>query len=320
MMSLDTGRVLRRAAPPRVMTDFPGVQIDDARLSQFLSEDAPLLCLYEGALHAEGPVWVAAEQILYWSDVSNRRLLAWQPNGEVTVALDATHFMNGNALGADGHLIHCEHGRRCISRSDDTGQDVPIVTHFEGKRLNSPNDVTVATDGAIWFTDPIFGLIMPSQGCLADPELGHRSLYRFDPREDRLQRMADFEQPNGLAFSHDGRTLYVSDTARALSGIPGGHTGRTHDIYAFDVAKDGSLSNRRFFYHTDHGCPDGLAVDRRDWVWTTAGDGIHVIAPDRTPLGYIPTSSVATNAIFGGKGSNRLFITATDTLLAIDLA
>ena len=314
---LQTGRLMRRPGPPAPVPGFPGVQIDDARLAAILSRNAPLLILYEGALHAEGPAWAA--DALYWSDVSNRRLLTWRADGEVTVALDATHFMNGNAMAADGVLFHCEHGRRCISRTSGPGGPVPIVTHYEGKRLNSPNDVAVAADGAIWFTDPVFGLLMPSQGSLAEPELDHRSVYRFEPDTGLLQRMADFEQPNGLAFSPDGRTLYVSDTARALSEVPGGHAGPTHEIQAFDVAADGSLSNRRVFWRADHGCPDGMAVDARGWVWTTAADGIHIIAADRARLGYIATPSVATNCIFGGQDGNRLFITATNLLLAIDL-
>ena len=317
--SLRTGRLLRRPALPTPAAGFPGVQIDDARLATVLAADASLLVLYDGALHAEGPVWVSREQSLYWSDVANRRLLAWRLDGEVGVQQDATDFMNGNALAPDGTLFHCEHGRRCISRTDHGGPAMPIITHFEGKRLNSPNDIAVASDGAVWFTDPTFGLLMPSQGSLAEPELDHRSLYRFDPSAGHLQRMADFEQPNGLGFSPDGQTLYVSDTGRALSGIPGCHPGQTHEIQAFDVAEGGRLSRRRFFCHTDHGCPDGLAVDPRGWVWTSAADGIHIIAPDRTPLGYIATPSVATNCTFGGVDGNRFFITATDKLLAIDL-
>ena len=237
----------------------------------------------------------------------------------MTVSLDATHFMNGNAVATDGSLVHCEHGRRCISQTRGQGDPVPIVTHYQGKRLNSPNDVAVAADGAIWFTDPAFGLLMPSQGSLVEPELDHRSVYRFERDTRRLQRMADFEQPNGLAFSPDGGTLYVSDTARALSDVPGGQAGSTHEIQAFDVAADGSLSNRRVFWQADHGCPDGMTVDARGWVWTTAADGIHIIAADRARLGYIATPSVATNCIFGGEDGNRLFITATDMLLAIDL-
>jgi gluconolactonase len=317
--SLLPGRVLRRAGPPTPVKNFPGVQIDDPRLAAVLSPDAPLLCLYEGTLHAEGPIWVPEENSLLWSDVPNRRLLQHHPDGEVTVAIDFTYFMNGNALDAQGRLVHCEHGRRCISRSDGRGAPEPIITHYEGKRLNSPNDITVAADGAIWFTDPTFGLLVPSQGSLAAPELDHRSVYRFDPNTSALRRMADFEQPNGLCFAPDGKTLYVSDTALSLREIPGPETGRTHEIIAFDVAPDGALSNRRFFYHTDHGVPDGVKVDARGWVWTTAADGIHIIAPDRTRLGYIPTSSICANCAFGGPGMSRLFIAASTYLLAIDL-
>jgi len=318
--SLLPGRLLRRPGPPETVEPFQGVQIDDPRLAEVLSPDAPLLRLYEGTLHGEGPVWHPAEGCLYWSDVPNRRLLRWHPDdGRVTVAIDGTYFMNGNALGADGRLVHCEHGRRCISRSNGDGTVEPIVSHFEGKRLNSPNDVTVAEDGAIWFTDPTFGLLMPNQGSLAEPEFDHRSVYRFDPVSRELRRMADFEQPNGLFFSPDGQTLYVSDTALSLNEIPGPQTGSTHEIQAFDVATNGTLSGRRFFCHTDHGYPDGFAVDARGWVWTTAADGIHVIAPDRTPLGYIPTPSVCSNCAFGGPGMKRLFIAATKYLLAIDL-
>ena len=314
------GQLLRRAGAPKPVTQFPGVQIDDPRLADILLPGAPLLCLYEGTLHGEGPVWEPARNRLLWSDVPNRRLLAWHPDGSVTVAIDGTYFMNGNALEADGNLVHCEHGRRCISRSDGHGQPTPIITHFQGKRLNSPNDVTVACDGAIWFTDPTFGLLMPSQGSLVEPELDHRSVYRFEPRSRDLRRMADFEQPNGVAFSQDGQTLYVSDTSLSLDEIPGDQTGTLHQIEAFDVCEDGSLNNRRFFCHTDHGYPDGFTVDKRGWVWTTAADGIHILAPDRTRLGYIPTPTVCSNCTFGGAGMHRLFIAATDLLLAIDLA
>ncbi len=319
------GRLLRRAGPPEPVAGFAGVQIDDPRLAEVLSADAPLLCLYEGTLHGEGPVWDPAACRLAWSDVPNRRLLGWHPDGHVEVLIDATYFMNGNALDAEGRLVHCEHGRRCISRSpagpltDAHGGAEPIVTHYEGRRLNSPNDVTVAADGAIWFTDPTFGLLMPSQGSLAEPELDHRSVYRFDPRDGSLRRMADFEEPNGLAFSPDGHTLYVSDTALSLGEIPGPQTGSTHEIIAFDVAADGTLSGRRFFCHTDHGYPDGFAVDPRGWVWTTAADGIHVLASDRTRLGYIPTPQTSSNCCFGGSGGRRLFVAATGHLLAIDL-
>ncbi len=317
--SLLPGRLLRKPGPPQPSGNFPGVQIDDARLAEVLSPNAKLLCLYEGTLHGEGTIWDPTHDRLVWSDVPNRRLLAWHPDRHVEVAIDGTYFMNGNALDAEGQLVHCEHGRRCIGRSNGHGGAEPIVTHYEGKRLNSPNDITVAADGAIWFTDPTFGLLMPSQGSLAEPELDHRSVYRFDPRDGGLRRMADFEQPNGLFFSPDGGTLYVSDTALSLNEIPGGYTGTTHKIEAFDVAGDGGLSNRRFFCQTYHGYPDGFAVDARGWVWTTSGDGIHIFAPDRTRLGFFATPMTCANCAFGGPGMTRLFIAATKYLLAIDL-
>jgi len=318
--SLLTGRLLGRPGPPKIMASFPGVQVDDPRLVAVLSTDASLLCLYEGTLHAEGPVWDPTEGLLFWSDVPNRRLLALYPDGHVETALDGTYFMNGNARDAQGRLVHCEHGRRCISRSERAGaQPEPIVTHYQGRRLNAPNDLTVAKDSAIWFTDPTFGILMPNQGSIAEPELDHRSVYRFDPQNGSLTRMADFEQPNGVAFSPDGRTLYVSDTALSLGEIPNAGTGKTHEIIAFDVGEAGALSNRRRFCHTDHGYPDGFAVDRRGWVWTSASDGVHIWSPAQERLGFIPTSQTVSNCCFGGPDERRLFIAATNLLLAIDL-
>ena len=313
-MANAVGGLLRRPGSAVALADFPGVQIDDERLSAVLPEDARPLVLYAGAIHLEGPVWQPAARRLLWSDVPNRRLLAWRDDGRVEAVIDPTRFMNGNALSNDGSLVHCEHGRRCVSRSaaDLQGEPEPIVTHFESRRLNSPNDVAVAPDGSIWFTDPIFGIVMPSQGeGLAEPELGHRSVYRFDLKTGTLGRMADFEQPNGLAFSPDGRTLYVSDTSRALGDAPGFSAGANHHVEVFDVGADGALSNRRFFCNTDHGCPDGLLVDPRGWLWVSAADGVHVWSADRRKLGFLPLPSVVTNLTLGGDDGRRLFITAT---------
>ena len=314
------GRLLRRIGPQEAVENFRGVQFDDDRLLAALSGSAKLLKLYEGTIHGEGPAWQVTRQRLVWSDVPNRRLLGWYPDGHVEVLIDGTWFMNGNAVEADGMLIHCEHGRRCISRGGDYGsQPKPIVTHYEGKRINSPNDLAVAPDGTIWFTDPTFGIIMPNQGALVEPELDHRSVYRFDPASGDLARMADFEQPNGLAFTADGRILYVSDTSLSLGEVPGYNAGSKHEIIAFEVGAGGTLSNRRLFCHTDHGYPDGFAVDGRGWVWTTAADGVHIWSADRRKLGFIPTPAVASNCTFGGADGRRLFIAATKYLLAIDL-
>jgi gluconolactonase len=160
---------------------------------------------------------------------------------------------------------------------------------------------------------------MPSQGALAESELSHRSVYRFDPQTGDLNRMADFEEPNGLAFTPDGATLYVSDTSLSLGEVPGHQAGKKHEIIAFDVGGDGMLSNRRFFCHTDHGYPDGFTVDARGWVWTSAADGVHIWSSDRRKLGFVPTPAVVSNCTFGGADGRRLLITATQYLLAINL-
>ena len=304
--------LLRRPGPPVPVEGINGVQIDDPRLVSVLSPEARLLCLYDQALHSEGTVWDPSVGRLVWSDVKGRRVMAWHPDGRVEVIIDATPFINGNAIDREGRLVHCEHGGRCISRTDADGVTRPLVTQEDGRRLNTPNDLIVASDGAIWFTDPVFGLRMPQQGWLRESEIDHKSVYRFDPETGALRRMADFVEPNGLAFSPDERTLYVSDTSRGFSGD-------THDILAFDVGADWSLTNRRFFLHTDIGVPDGFKVDRRGWLWTTSGNGIHIYDAKARKLGFFPTPEVCSNCAFGGSDGRRLFIAAEKYLLAIDL-
>ncbi len=306
-----TGNLLRPPGSPDRLDAGPIVYHDD-RLREVLDPRSPLLCLYEQASFSEGTVWDAARNRLVWSDVVGRRVLACYPDGCVRVVVDATAFINGNAVDRDGHLVHCEHGRRCISRSDHDGEAEPFLTRFHGKRFNSPNDITLAPDGSLWFSDPTFGLSLPKQGSLRAPDLDHRSVYRIDPDGAEVRRMADFEQPNGLEFSPDGTILYVSDTSIALGGDK-------HEIIAFDCATSGTLSNRRVFRVVEPGLPDGFAVDRRGWIWTTSKSGIQVFAADATPLGEIPTPTLCANCVFGGADSRRLFIAAEHRLLAIDL-
>ena len=316
------GSLLRQPGKITRDTCFRGCQIDDPRLAKALSPHQPLLVLHEGAIHAEGPTWQASHRRLLFSDVPNRRLNAWyEEDGRVEVVIDATWFMNGNAVAADGSVYHCEHGRRCISRSnaDLAGDPEPIITRFEGKRLNAPNDIAVAPDGAIWFTDPIFGIVMPSQGALAEPELDHRSVYRFDPATATLARIADFEQPNGVALSADGMTLYVSDTSLSLGEVPGFSAGTKHEVVRFSAAPGGTWRERARFCQTDHGYPDGFAVDARDWLWVSAGDGVHIWSAQGERLGYIPTGATVSNLCFGGSDGRRLFIAASTRLLALDL-
>jgi len=316
------GRLLRRPGGIAQDESFEGVRILDPRLAYQISSEAPMLVLHEGAIHAEGPVWQASHRRLLFSDVPNRRLNAWyEDDGRVETVLEPTWFMNGNAIAADGSVWHCEHGRRCISRSDAdiSGVPVPIVTHFEGKRLNSPNDVAVAPDGAIWFTDPIFGIAMPSQGALARPALDHRSVYRFDPKTSALARVADFEQPNGVALSPEGGVLYVSDTSVSLGEVPGFKAGSRREVFRLCADHEGKWGAPTRFCRTDKGYPDGFKVDQRGWLWASAGDGVHIYSEAGEPLGHIPLDATVSNLCFGGSDHRRLFIAASTRVLAIDL-
>jgi len=307
---VDTMRCrVRPPGPPRPVDGAGRPVAYDPRFARVLMPGAVLLSLYDQGLFTEGPVWWPAGGMLVWSDIEGRRVFGWHPDGAVEVVIDTTAFINGNALDGGGRLIHCEHGRRCISRTDGRGRTVPLVTHYQGKRLNSPNDLVLGPDGAIWFTDPTYGLLNPRQGCPAAPELGHRSVYRFVESTGTLTRMADLEMPNGLAFSPDGRTLYVSDTDEAR-----------HHIVAFTVGADGALGDRRIFRVIEPGLPDGFRVDARGWVWTSSGSGVQVFSGDGEPLGLIPTPHPCTNCAFGGDGGRRLFITGGDSLWATDLA
>ncbi|HET7229747.1 MAG TPA: SMP-30/gluconolactonase/LRE family protein [Longimicrobium sp.] len=301
-------RVRQPGSPARV-EDVAPPAVYDPRFAAVLKPGAALMSLYDQAVFSEGPVWWPERQMLVWSDIEGRRVFGWHPDGAVDVVVDATAFINGNALDADGRLIHCEHGRRCISRTDARCETVPLAAHFEGKRLNSPNDVVLGPDGALWFTDPTYGLTNPRQGCPAEPELDHRSVYRFHEASGTLTRMVDLEQPNGLAFSPDGQTLYVSDTDE-----------ERHHIVAFTVGADGALSGRRVFRVIEPGLPDGFKVDARGWVWTSSGSGVQVFSADGDPLGLIPTPRECTNLAFGGPDGRRLFVTGGESLWAIDLA
>lgn len=306
-MGTTTCRV-RQPGPCSPVKDVDRPVARDRRLAEVLGGGAALLSLYDQALFGEGPVWWPARGLLVWSDIEGRRVLGWSPDGAVDVVLDATPFTNGNAVDAEGRLLHCEHGRRCISRTDVDGTTTVLLTHFQERRLNSPNDLVVGPDGAVWFTDPTYGIRNPRQGCPAEPELDHRSVYRYDARTGALARVADLRQPNGIGFAPDGRTLYVSDSDPDR-----------HEILAFDAGADGTLSGRRLFRSIEPGVPDGFCVDARGWVWSSSGSGVQVFSAAGEPLGIIPTPHTCSNCTFGPEG-RRLFITGEESLWAIDLA
>lgn len=275
-------------------------------LRDVLAPNARLECLYDQATWTEGPIWW--NDRLVFSDVVGRRVLAWSPDGSVRTLVDPSAFANGHAVTHDSRLIQCEHGRRAVCEVHPDGTTTVLVTHVDGRRLNSPNDVTVARDGAIWFTDPTFGLTQPAEGYPGPPDLDHTSVYRFEWSGD-LRRMADLDQPNGLAFSPDERILYVSQTP------PGGDA----EIAAFahDPATH-ALSDRRCFATVPDGVPDGLTVDDRGWLWTSSGSGVVIIDADGHHLGHIGVPDAVSNCTFDPQGT-QLFMTGQKYLWRIEL-
>ena len=291
--------------------------IEDPAMLALLRPGAVLRRLATGATWAEGPVWLPADGSVVWSDVVGDRLLRWYPDGTVSVFLDPAEFENGHTLDHDGSIVACSHGHRRLEHLALDGTLTPIVDRYRGMRFNSPNDVVVKSDGTIWFSDPPYGITSDREGHAAPSEIGDNLVFRFDTRTDELTAVTDWvEEPNGLAFSPDETVLYVADTSAAPNGDGGDH----HHIAAFDVVDGRALANPRVFYTVDVGLADGFRVDVAGNVWTSAGDGIHVVAPDGRRLGRLPVPEVTSNCVFAGPDLDRLFITASTSLYVLDVA
>jgi gluconolactonase len=271
--------------------------------------------LYNGCRWAEGPVWFNDGGYLVWSDIPNNRLLRWVPDLGVSVFRASSNFANGNTRDRQGRLVSCHHGGRNVTRTEADGSITVIADSYKGKKLNSPNDVVVKSDGSIWFTDPTYGIMSDYEGYKAKSEQGGCYVYRVDPASGEIAVVADdFVKPNGLAFSPDESILYIADSG--FSHDPDG----PHHIRAFDVGDDGKLRNGRVFAEVSPGVPDGFRVDIEGNVWTSCQDGVICIAPDGTALGKIRISTMVANLTFGGPRRNRLFITATKSLYALYVA
>jgi len=285
--------------------------VRDPRFERLVPADAELVWLADGALWAEGPVYVPSDGSVIWSDVRRCVVHRWSAADGVTDLHRPSDFANGHTLDHDGRVLACEHGPRRVSRYERDGTRTTVVDRYEGRRLNSPNDLIVASDGAIWFTDPPYGIIDDREGYKADSEQAGCFVYRFDRATGELTNATDFlTHPNGLAFSTDERTLYVSDTAMAEG---------KHHIVAFDVVDGRRLERPRIFKVIDPGVSDGFRLDVDGNIWTSAGDGLHVLDADGAELGRILLPEEASNCTFGGPDGRRLFITATSTLWSIEV-
>ena len=258
-----------------------------------------------GATWSEGPVWLPGPGKVIWSDIPGNRILEYTPaTGESGVYRRDVEFTNGRTLDHDGSIVQCSHGRRRVERDVD-GVITPIVDHFGEHRLNSPNDVVVAADGAVWFTDPDYGITLPEEGHPGEHEYGACWVFRFDPRTGELTPVVtDMVEPNGLAFSPDESLLYVSDTSDA------------RHIRVYDLV-DGVPTNGRVFAAIERGASDGFRVDEHGDIWTSSLDAVLVFAPDGTLLGEIPVPEKIANVCFGGPEGTELLIAATTSIYSI---
>ncbi len=291
-------------------------EIIDPRFKKLAHGNVHVEKLWTGARWAEGPAYFPAGKYLVWSDIPNDRVMRFdETDGSVSVFLQPAMNHNGHTVDREGRLLSCEHRGRCVSRIEHDGSRSVLVSHVGGKKLNSPNDVVVKSDGTIWFSDPTYGIDSEYEGDAHEADLDASHVYRFDPRDGSTRAVTeDFVKPNGLAFSPDEKLMYIADT-----GSTHIEDGPKH-IRVFDVDPSGTkLNNGRVFATCDVGLFDGFRCDTNGQVWTSAGDGVHCYHPDGTLLGKIRIPEVVANVCFGGPKRNRLYICGTTSLYAVYL-
>ncbi|MBU2960553.1 SMP-30/gluconolactonase/LRE family protein [Citreicella sp. C3M06] len=286
--------------------------IDPAFAAMIDTQTGPEL-IASGFTWTEGPVWMNGT--LYFNDIPAKKMWKWREGAGATVALANSEFANGNTLDLLGRMISCEHGgRRVIRRHDpEDPETVEIIAErYDGKRLNSPNDVVVRSDGSVWFTDPPYGINSDIEGYPAPAEQDGCYVFCALPDGTLTAVATDFDKPNGLAFSPDETQLYIADSG-AIRGasFPGIDYDLPHHIRVFDVTGT-TLGNGRVFATITPGVPDGLRVDHEGNVWSSALDGVHCLAPDGRCLGKICLPAQTSNLCFGGPEGTDMFITASD--------
>lgn len=289
-----------------------GFEIIDDRFKACTSH-ARVERLWSGARFSEGPAWFPAGRYLIWSDIPGNRMLRWdETDGSVSEFRNRSNNSNGNTVDREGRLISCQHLTRSVTRTEHDGSITTIASHFNGKRLNAPNDVVVKSNGSIWFSDPSYGIDHFYEGDQAESELDGCHIYRVDPDTGEVQqRTTDMVRPNGLAFSVDEKHLYVSDT-----GVTHVANGPAH-IRKFAVNDDDSLTGGEVFATSTSGLFDGFRLDTMGRIWTSAADGVHCIDTDGTLIGKVRIPEPVGNLTFGGEKKNRLFICGTSSLYAI---
>jgi gluconolactonase len=302
-----------RWAPTESYPD-PAIEIVAPGFARMRIFNAAVERLATGCRWSEGPVWFGDGRYLLWSDIPNDRILRWdEETGAVTPFRRPSNFANGNTRDRQGRLVTCEHGARRVTRTEHDGSITVLCDRFDGKRLNSPNDVVVKSDGSIWFTDPPFGIWSHYEGHKAEPEL-HPNVYRIDGKTGAVTLMAgDMNAPNGLCFTPDETKLWVVDSRAKPNSL----------IRIYDVASDGmKLTNGRVFHDGGPGTgPDGFRADTEGNLWAGWGEagrnGVLVLSPEAELIGRILLPERCANLCFGGVKRNRLFMAASQSLYAV---
>ncbi|MCW8307801.1 SMP-30/gluconolactonase/LRE family protein [Acidiphilium sp. PA] len=289
-------------------------EVIDPRFGRYVLSNAGLEVLAGGFRWIEGLVWMGDADCLLFQDLPRNRTMRWSEDHGVSVYRAPSDYANGQTRDRQGRLIACSHHGRCLYRTEHDGRVVRLVGHHAGRRLNAPNDVVVKSDGTIWFTDPLYGLLTDYEGGRQSSEQPP-AVYRFDPDRGEIGVVADdFEGPNGLAFSLDERLLYVSETGDQTKPEP------RQFIRVFEVGGDGrTLRGGGVFHKVTPGYADGFRIDEDGNVWTSAADGVHCIGPDGVLLGKVLIPHRVSNVTFGGLHKNRLFIGGSQVLYAVFL-
>jgi gluconolactonase len=289
----------------------PDIVALDTRFRRYIVGNTVMRRLYTGASWSEGPAWNGVGRYLVWSDIPNNVQLRWlEDDGRVTVFRNPSGYSNGNTFDHEGRQLSCEHGGRRVVRYEHSGAVTVIAERFQSKRLNSPNDIAVHSDGSIWFTDPPYGILGNYEGFKGESET-KPAIYRVDPKAGQIEMVTDeIAGPNGLCFSPDYRRLYVADT------------GAGRDIRAWDVEGRTLRNGRRHTQLTVPGSAtpsfaDGMRCDIDGNIWAGARPGVQVIAPDGMTIGMIRLPENCANVCFGGAKRNRLFMAASQSLYAV---
>ncbi|KAA5925103.1 SMP-30/gluconolactonase/LRE family protein [Achromobacter xylosoxidans] len=309
------------AFTPQQRYPDPSVRILDPEFSKYRIYSSSVEQLATGFRWLEGPVWVGDGRYLLCSDIPNDRIIRWdETTGATSVFRQPANFSNGLARDRQGRLLACEHLTRRVTRTEYDGGITVLADRYAGKRFNSPNDIVCQRNGAIWFTDPPFGIGGHWEGDKAEPELPH-SVYRIDADSGRVERaLDDLAGPNGLCFSPDERVLYIVESRHQPARV----------VWAYDVGADGKLSGKRKFIDAQGpGAIDGIKCDEHGNLWCGWGsngaadakpeelDGVMVFNPGGKPIGHIRLPERCANLCFGGAKRNRLFMASSHSLYAL---